>query len=84
MNNFRKHSIGQYRHYTLKWLEDLPKDKRDQAEAEIAKQQRALAQFCAGTMAKRTAKRIIERSRERVRQIRHSIMETSDTVSKAI
>jgi hypothetical protein len=48
------------------WLNDLSTQGREQVEREITKQRRAEASMLNGTMPNRTARRIIERSKERI------------------
>jgi hypothetical protein len=51
---------------TAKWLEKLEGDTREKVEYELDRQKRALEKYLNGKMPKRTAKRIIWRSSQRV------------------
>ena len=51
---------------TAIWLTKLDGDTREEVEQEFARQKRALIKYLDGHMPKRTAKRIIERSPNRV------------------
>lgn len=51
------------------WLDDLTPESRKQVEEELARQRRALKSVIDGHMARRTARRIIERSKRRINWI---------------
>lgn len=51
---------------TAKWLEKLEGETRQRVEQELDRQKRALEKYLNGKMPKRTARRIIGRSSQRV------------------
>lgn len=51
---------------TAKWLEKLEGETRQRVEQELNRQKRALEKYLNGKMPKRTARRIIGRSSQRV------------------
>lgn len=51
---------------TAKWLEKLEGETRQRVEQELDRQKRALEKYLNGKMPKRTARRIIVRSSQRV------------------
>lgn len=51
---------------TAKWLEKLEGETRQRVEQELGRQKRALEKYLNGKMPKRTARRIIGRSSQRV------------------
>ena len=51
---------------TTRWLEKLEGETRQRVEQELERQKRALEKYLNGKMPKRTAKRIIWRSSQRV------------------
>ena len=53
----------------MSWMDKLDDERREKVEYELARQQRALKGMLAGKTPKRTARRIIQRSKERVRMI---------------
>lgn len=51
---------------TTRWLEKLEGETRQRVEQELERQKRALEKYLNGKMPKRTARRIIGRSSQRV------------------
>lgn len=61
-----KHVRMTRRELMNRWLMAMSPDGRERCEEEIEKQERAIRDMKAGTKPRRTASRIIERSKERI------------------